>query len=194
SDGGHCVDVATGGRAECCSGDFSEAEVENFGVAAFGDEDVGRLNVAMNDAFGVGGVKRVGDFDADSEDLFGVERASRDAMLQRSAVEILHGDEGLMAVFADFVDGADVRMIESRRRLGFAPKAFQRMRIFGEIFGQEFQCNKSTKFGVFGLVNHAHAAATEFFENAIVRDGLAYERFGVLHSVAILAPATSSGW
>ena len=34
-------------------------------------------------------------------------------MLQRHAVEKLHGDKGLVAVFADFVDGANVGMIES---------------------------------------------------------------------------------
>jgi len=40
--------------------------------------------------------------------------------------------------------------------------------------------------GIFGLVDHAHAALTEFFENAVVRDRLPEERVGVRHSAVIL--------
>ena len=36
--------------------DFGEAEIENLPVAAFGDEDICGLDIAVNDAFGVGGV------------------------------------------------------------------------------------------------------------------------------------------
>ena len=44
-------------------GDFCQAEIENFGVAAIGDKNVGGLDVAMDDALLVGGVESVGDFD-----------------------------------------------------------------------------------------------------------------------------------
>ena len=42
---------------------IGESEIENFGVAAIGDKNVGRLDVAMDDTFGVGGVESLGDFD-----------------------------------------------------------------------------------------------------------------------------------
>ena len=44
--------------------DFRQAEVENFSVAALGDENVRRLNVPVNNAFTVGSVKGVGNLDA----------------------------------------------------------------------------------------------------------------------------------
>ena len=47
------------------AGHLREAEVENFGVAALGDENICGLDVAMDDAFGVRGVERVGDFDGE---------------------------------------------------------------------------------------------------------------------------------
>src|SRR6202034_1647247 len=55
------------------AGLFGEAEVENFGVAAAGDEDVGGLDVAMDDAGGVSGVEGVGDFNADVEELIDLD-------------------------------------------------------------------------------------------------------------------------
>ena len=44
---------------------FGEAEVENFGVAALGDENIRRLDVAVDDALGVRGIERVGNFDGE---------------------------------------------------------------------------------------------------------------------------------
>ena len=44
-----------------------QAEVENLGVPALRDEDVGRLDVAMNDALRVCGVQRVGNLDGEVE-------------------------------------------------------------------------------------------------------------------------------
>jgi hypothetical protein len=44
---------------------LSKPKIENFGVAALGDEDVGGLDVAMHDALSVSGIKSVRYFDAD---------------------------------------------------------------------------------------------------------------------------------
>jgi hypothetical protein len=52
------------GRCRFVKGLLGEAEVEHLGVPAFGDENIGGLNVTMNDPFGVGGVQSIGDFDA----------------------------------------------------------------------------------------------------------------------------------
>jgi hypothetical protein len=41
-------------------------------------------------------------------------------------IQKLHGDEGLAALFVDFVDRADVEMVQRRCGLGFALKPAQR--------------------------------------------------------------------
>ncbi len=43
--------------------DFRQTEIENLGVSALGDKDVGGFDVAMNDALGVRGIESVGDLD-----------------------------------------------------------------------------------------------------------------------------------
>ncbi len=70
----------------------------------------------MDNPLGVGGVERIGDVDSEREKNFHFQRTPRHAVLQRQPVQKLHDDEGLLTVLADFVDGADVGMIESGRR------------------------------------------------------------------------------
>jgi hypothetical protein len=85
-----------------------------------------------------------------------------------STVQELHGDERQPIVFADFVDGADIGMIESRRRSRLPAEAFQRLGIAGQVLGQKFQRNKAAKLSVFGLVNHAHPATAQLSHNAVM--------------------------
>ena len=92
-------------------GDLGEAEVEDFGVAALGDENVGGLDVAVNDAFGVGGIESVGNLDTEVEEIFQIDARAGDHVLEGLPVKKFHGDESLAVVFADVVDGADVGMI-----------------------------------------------------------------------------------
>jgi len=53
-------------------------------------------------------------------------------------VQILHSNEGLVALPADFIDRADVRMVQSGIGTRLAAKPSQRPWVLGEVFGQEF--------------------------------------------------------
>jgi hypothetical protein len=58
-----------------------------------------------------------------------------DTMLQRQPIEKLHGDERFAMLVVNFVDSADVRMIQCGSRLGFALKAAECLRVFGYVIG-----------------------------------------------------------
>src|SRR5215472_15743144 len=94
-----------------------------------GDKNVSWLDIAVNDAFGVGGVERVGDFDAKVDKLLGRKRASQHPVLESLALQVLHHNERLTLVLADFVDGTDIGMIQGGGSAGFAAKAFERLRV-----------------------------------------------------------------
>ena len=96
------------------------------------------------------------------------------------AVEKFHGDEGAAFGFADVVDGADVGVIEGGGGLGFALEAGERLRIGGDVFGEEFECDEAMEAGVFGLVDNAHAAATEFVGDDEVGEVLTDQDWGSL--------------
>jgi len=58
--------------------------------------------------------------------------------------------------------------------------------VAGDIFWQEFERDESLQADVFSLVDYTHATATEFFEDAEVRDGLTEKWLGVDHFRGVL--------
>ena len=144
-------------------------------MAALGDEDIRGLDVAMDDALDVSGVERVGNVDGNIEQAIEFERLAADEMLERLAIEKFHGDKGFAVLLADVVNGADVGMIKGGGGLGFALETCEGLRVFGDIVGKKFERDETVQANVFGFVNDAHAAAAEFFGDAVVGDGLPEE-------------------
>ena len=114
---------------------FGQAEVQNLGVAAADDKNVGGLDVAMDDSFGVSGIQSIGNLNRQSKEDIHLNRLSVDAMLQRNPVQKLHGDKRLAMLVVNFIDRADVGMIQGRGRLGFALKTPESLRIAGNFVG-----------------------------------------------------------
>ena len=98
------------GRTAAVS-DLRQPEIQNLGMTAFGDKDVCRLDVTMDDTSGMRGIEGIGDFDGERENQFRFQRTPRNAMLQRHPIQELHCNERLPLVFPNLVDGTDVGMV-----------------------------------------------------------------------------------
>src|SRR5271156_2259704 len=105
-------------------------------------------------------------------------------MLQRLALEILHHDVGFAVIVADFVDGADIRVIQRGCGFSLALEAAEGLRIFGYIVGEEFQGYEAIELDVLGLEDYAHPATTEFLQHAVVRNGAPRKRRRIRHRSA----------
>ena len=128
----------------------------------------------MDDAFFVAGGERVGDLDADVEDLLEVHGLTEQPVLQAEALQLLHDDEGLpVRVVFDVVNGADAGMIELRSGARLAYEALQRFGIASGIGGNEFQRDMPAQTHVFGVIDQPHPTTTEFPHDVIVGNGLA---------------------
>ncbi len=79
----------------------------------------------------------------------------------------------MTVLLPDLMDRADIWMVEGGSSAGFAAETFQCLWVLRQFVWQEFQGDEPTKRDVLGLVHHAHTAATEFLDDAVVRDGLA---------------------
>src|SRR5262245_49357846 len=91
-------------------------------------------------------------------------------------------------VLADFVNGADIGMVEGRSGPRLAAKAFESFRVLGQVFRQELEGHQPAKLDVFGFVHYAHAAAPQLFQDVVVRDGLANHGATVTECSDMLGP------
>ncbi len=81
--------------------------------------------------------------------------------------------KGCPSLLVNFVDRADVGMVQRGSGLRFALEAGEGLRVFGNVVGQELQGDEAVQLHVLSLVDHTHAAAAELLDDAVVRDGLA---------------------
>ena len=126
----------------------------------------------MNDAFHMGGFECVGDVDGDGDNSICIERMGGDQVFQRCAIQKFHRDELLSVMLADLVNRADIGMVQRRSRLCLSLEAHQRQGISGYVIRQKLQRDKSVQGYILGLINDTHAAATEFLDDAVMRDDL----------------------
>ena len=127
----------------------------------------------MNDPRRMRRIQRVGDLNRKRQQQIDFQWTSGDAVLQHHPIQKLDADERLAGLLAYVINRADVGMVQCRCSLSFASKARQHQRVAGNVFGQKFERDKTLQPDVFCLVDHAHAAAPEFLDDAVVRDGLA---------------------
>ena len=135
----------------------------------------------MNNAFGMSGIERIGDINGNLDNSLGIQGTRGYQIFQGHAIQILHRDEGMAFVASDFVDGADIRVIERRCALCFAAKTFQGIRFPDSTFGQELQSDKPAELFVLGFVDYAHAATPQFLQHTVTRDRLPGSGVGLSH-------------
>ena len=100
---------------------MGEPEIENLDRAGDVENDVGRLDIAVNDPFGVGEVQPGADVLEDEQPVRDRKRRSPpDQLVQCFARHVLHGDERLVVVLADIEDRHDVGMSKPPGRPSFA--------------------------------------------------------------------------
>src|SRR6266496_2544052 len=152
---------------------LGKSEIENFGVSALGHKNIRRLDVTMDNALGMSGVEGLSNFNSHAQHGFELQRATGDHVLQRDPIQIFHDDVGFTVLLADIVDGANIGMVQGRSSLGFATKTGERLGVASDFFRKEFERNKTVEARVFGLVHHAHAAATQLFDYFVMGNALA---------------------
>ena len=150
-----------------------QAKIQDLGVAALGDENICRLDIAVNNAMGVSGVESIGNLDRQVQQLGQGQAALADALPERRSVEKLHRDEAPALRLTHFVDHANVGMIERGSRPRFPAEPFQHRRVLRDQLRQKLERDHPPQLGVFGLVNHTHPAAAQLFDDPVMRESMA---------------------
>jgi hypothetical protein len=143
------------------------------GGAASHQEDVGRLDVAMDHPGPVCCVERIGKVDRQRQDLVYRRAAGDQSVAQGLACEPFHDDERLAVVLGDLMDRTDVRMVERRGGPRLAPETLHGVRVARHPARQELQRDLAAERKVLGAVDHAHPPAAEACLETVVTDSVA---------------------
>ncbi len=165
-----------GDRAERCSGlrdaraieREREAEIHDLGPSARRDHDVGGLDVAVDHALLVGLLEARRDLERDFDRLVYLERPRGERFLEAPSLDERHRDERRALGLSDLMDGADIRVVESRRGAGLLDETGFRFRVALELGGKELQGDDAAEARILGLVDHAHAALADLVEDFVM--------------------------
>ena len=95
---------------------------------------------------------------------------AREVAVERLAFNEFHGDEILAIGFTNFIDGANVGVIQRRSGARFELEPLERLLVLGQIRRQEFQRHAPAELKVFRDPNAPHAARAKALDHLIVGD------------------------
>src|SRR5215469_186371 len=107
-------------------------------------------------------------------------------MFKSGTFKKFHRDKGTPIKIADFVDGADVGMVQSGSSTGFTSESLEGLGVSRQLIRKKLEGNIAAKFCIFSFVNHTHTATAEFFKDAVVGNGLPDEQVRARHVADIL--------
>ena len=148
--------------------EFGDAEIEQLRFAVGGDQNVRRLDVAMDDELAVRELHRRADIAEQRDAFFDAQLALRGVAQQRFAVDVFHREVRTSIVGDAAVEQArDVRMFETREDLPLAQETrLHRIGIHAALDDLQRGALLELSVGAFGEQHHAHAAAAEFAQHA----------------------------
>lgn len=115
-----------------------QAEIENLDAAIAGDEEIFRLEVAMDDGLFVCGCESTGDLHALVDGFPNRQGTGPQQLTQRAAFEQFRDQVGGAVEGAELIDREDVGMVESRSRPRLLLKTPQSLGIRRGERGQDF--------------------------------------------------------
>ena len=137
-----------------------DPEVRDHHVRVAVEQEVRRLDVAVDDALLVRAVERDSGLGEPLQRLSGRDAALAEPIVDGAAVEVLHDDVRLLPVLADVEDRDDVRRArEPRGGQRLAPEARAHLLFRRMALGEELDGDFPLEDGIRRAVDLAHAAA-----------------------------------
>jgi hypothetical protein len=145
---------------------FGHAKIRDFCVRALVNQDVGRLDIPMHNAFFVGVIEANSGLPEDGErDASRYRFLTIEDLLERRPVDEFHEDVSQAVLFRDIVDRYDVRMREDAGRLRLPEKALPQPVAFAGV-GEVRQANGFNRDGsaygrILSAIDHPGGAPPE---------------------------------
>jgi hypothetical protein len=146
-------------------------EVDHINEVAQRDQDVRRLDVAVDEVVSVRGIQGLGDL---ADKVHSPLRRDPTVRFEHpediGAVHQAHVNEELAIDLAEVMNGNDVRIPQSRGDVRFTLESLDELLVTRQGCGQELECDIPVTVRVVRLINFAHSADTQQRFKAIVSD------------------------
>jgi hypothetical protein len=163
-------------------GRSGQAEIRDAHPTVVTNQDILRLEIAVDDACLVGGGESRPGGEVQVEHPLRPQLTRRLHGPQRLSAHEFHGEEDFLFKRPDVEDGDDVGMGEPRHGLGFGQQLVATSRAGGrtpEIGAQELEGDFPVQLRVIRAVHDAHAAPANWVEDDVARQvGASGQRFG----------------
>ena len=156
----HCPRASQPGARQC----LGHPKVRQGGMILWADQNVPRLDVAVDQAPGMGVVQGLGDLVQNAYSPLHRQRPfPADDLGQGVPLQVLHGNEVVALQLTDVIDGDDVGVFETSSSPGFLEEALDKLLVPSEVRGQYLDGHQAVQYSVVGFEDHAHAAAADLF-------------------------------
>jgi hypothetical protein len=146
---------------------FREAEVQNLDAALFGDEQVLRFQVPMNDAFVVRCRQPMSDLNAHVDRPAKRYWAMPQLLFQSVSHQELRNQVGRTLEDAEAINRKDVGMVQGRGRLRLLLKTPQPVGVFRNKGRKNFKRYVTLQNRVAGTINLAHSTRAQQAQNFV---------------------------
>ena len=149
---------------------FCQSEVQYFDRAVPTNLDVGRLQIAVDDALFVRGFERVGDLPGNRKGLRHRQGPTRDDRGELVALNQLHDERrgpGSARRALDPIDLRNVGMVQGGQRLGLACKARDALGIAGHGLGKRLDGDVPVQLRIARAIHLTHAAFAELADDFV---------------------------
>ena len=154
----------------CLPGDvqlLGQAEVGDLRCSILGQEHIARLEVPVDNSPGVRGMHRQGQFLHQRRGFLGRQGRAGQLSVQGAARAVFQREERQAVVFAHLENLHDVGVLQTGDGLGLDAEALQLLRSGAGAGADHFEGNQALERPVPGLVNDAHAAPAQLFQDLI---------------------------
>jgi hypothetical protein len=148
---------------------LGDAEVGDLHTALGIEQDVLRLDVAVQNALFVGVLQRLTDLRHDGQRLSRREPPGPHRLAQVHAIHELHEQVVKAARLSKVVHADDVRVVQSGEHPAFAVETLGEVRIAGQPVGQQLERHEPVEMRRAGFEDKAHAAPADEFEDLELR-------------------------
>ena len=145
-----------------------ESEIQNLDRLVRRDLDVGRFQVAVDDAVLVRGLQSFGDLQRNAQRLLEAHRTTREPLGERLALDEFHDEQMASARLLHPEQDGNARMIQRGEGPGFTLESRDPIRIRGHLVGQDLDGDAASQLGITGAIHRAHST---FTEQALNREG-----------------------